>query len=291
LKEHGFFVSIKTRIIKNKADSINQINLKEKNKYSKWTLLLIVTFLVFALSCKKDDASRPINPLNGKTKAVFNQVKKYGTLTDIDANIYKTIVIGTQTWMAENLRVTRYNNGDTINEIMDNSAWISKKFGVYCNYNNTKNIDTISTYGRLYNWYAVNTNMLCPIGWHVPSDDELTTLINYLGGDTIAGAELKEIGTKHWSSPNNRTDNASGFTALPAGLRNGSGNFSSKSVYGTFSNIGNSAYWWSSTRYDPQYDFYGPDAWYRCIGYDSPKVGRINYIDNCGFSIRCIKDN
>jgi len=132
---------------------------------------------------------------------IFNPSLTYGEVSDIDGNYYKTIQIGSQIWMAENLKTTRYNDGSNIPLVTDNTAWSNLTTPGYCWYNNDaatyKNV-----YGALYNWYAVNTGKLCPSGWHVPSEYEWTLLVNYLGGVYAAGGKLKETGTTHWYSPN-----------------------------------------------------------------------------------------
>jgi uncharacterized protein (TIGR02145 family) len=141
------------------------------------------------------------------------------TVKDFEGNVYKTITIGTQTWMADNLRTTKYRNGDAIPEVTDSSAWINLITGAYCNYNNTRNNDTIVSYGRFYNLYAVTDNRnICPTGWHVSTDAEWTTLTDYLGGASVAGDKLKEKGTTHWESPNAGATNEIGFTALPGAI-------------------------------------------------------------------------
>jgi uncharacterized protein (TIGR02145 family) len=180
-------------------------------------LVLFVTLVING--CKKGDYS-PINPYNGKTTAVFNPGLTYGTMTDQDSNVYKTITIGTQTWMAENLRTTKYRDGSSILNITDNRVWTYLTTGAYCNYNNTKSADTIATYGRLYDWYAAtDSRNIAPTGWHVPTVAEWTTLTTYLGGDSVAGGKIKETGTTHWATPNIAATNESGFTALPSGTR------------------------------------------------------------------------
>ena len=203
-------------------------------------LIFIAVVSINFTACKKKPL-KPDNPLNGRTTAVFNPNKTYGTVTDIDGNVYKTIVIGNQTWMAENLRVTHYQNGDTIPNVTDNTTWKDLSTDAYCNYNNTTDLDTIATYGRLYNWYAVNdTRGLAPKGWHVPDINDWLILIDYLGGDTIASKHLKEAGDLHWVRFN-EADNSSGFTALPGGRRYLSKSSSKISLYGD---------WWVSTEYN-----------------------------------------
>jgi uncharacterized protein (TIGR02145 family) len=191
------------------------------------------------------------------------------TVTDIDGNTYKTVVIGTQTWMAENLKTTKYNDDTTIPNVTDSAAWAELTTPAYCWYNN--DVTTYkATYGALYNWYTVNTGNLCPTGWHVPSDTEWTTLTTYLSGESVAGGKLKEIGTSHWSSPNTGASNSSGFTALPGG---GRGTFS------LFQNVGIFGHWWSST-----------DIWYRGLRYDKSSITRNPSIKSYGFSVRCVRD-
>jgi uncharacterized protein (TIGR02145 family) len=161
------------------------------------------------------------------------------TVKDIDGNVYKTITIGTQVWMAQNLKTTKYSNGDLIGTTTPDSLDISMEFEPKYQWAYEGNKPNVAIYGRLYTWYVVNDNRkLCPTGWHVPSDEEWGTLVMYLGGPSIAGGKLKEKGTIHWKSPNNGATNESGFTALPGGYR-GAG--------GTFANIGGGGAWWTST--------------------------------------------
>lgn len=138
------------------------------------------------------------------------------TVTDYDGNVYQTVLIGDQCWMMENLKVTHYRNGDPIPHVTDGVTWGNLTSGAYCNYNNDEG--NVATYGRLYNWYAVDDSRnIAPAGWHVPSDAEWQTLVDYLGGDAVAGGKMKEAGTTHWASPNTGATNESGFTALPGG--------------------------------------------------------------------------
>jgi len=204
---------------------------------------------------------------------VFNPNITYGTMTDIDGNTYKTVTIGTQTWMAENLKVTKYNDGTAIPNVTDETAWSSLTTGAYCNYNNDPS--TAATYGRLYNWYAVNTGKLCPTGWHVPTDAEWETLREYLGGYEVAGGKLKETGTTHWNSPNEGATNASGFTALPGGGRYNDG---------TFDYIGDNGIWWSSTEGSTSYAL----GWY--LNYNNYNLTYNNSSKVDGFSVRCVRD-
>jgi uncharacterized protein (TIGR02145 family) len=134
-----------------------------------------------------------------------------------------------------------------------------------------------NTYGALYNWYTVNSGNLCPTGWHVPTDDEWTTLITYLGGQSVAGGKLKEIGTTHWESPNTGATNGTGFTALPGGYRFRFGNR-------YFHNVGHVGGWWSATESSTD------TAWDRDIPRDGSGVNRDSYNKEYGFSVRCVRD-
>ena len=117
---------------------------------------------------------------------------------DKDGNIYKIVTVGTQVWMAENLKTTKYSNGDQIPNETDSLQWLNLSGGAYCWYNNMASTFK-NNFGALYNWYAVqDSRNLCPTGWHVPSDTEWTILTNYLGGGSAAGGQLKETGTNHW---------------------------------------------------------------------------------------------
>ncbi|HRZ48558.1 MAG TPA: FISUMP domain-containing protein [Bacteroidales bacterium] len=194
--------------------------------------------------------------------------------TDTDGNHYPVVSIGTQTWMAENLKTSRYNNGTAIPVVTDSTAWVSLSTGACCWYNNDS-ATYAATYGSLYNWHAVNNGNLCPTGWHVPTDAEWTVLTDFLGGESVAGGPLKETDTLHWNSPNTGATNSSGFTALPGGYRN-YGN-------GHFNHVGYHGYWWSSSAYLSTY------AWFRRLYYIGSNVTRDFYSKTYGFSVRCIK--
>ncbi len=199
----------------------------------------------------------------------------YCPVTDYDGNTYETVTIGTQTWMAENLKTTHYKDGSVIPNITNNSEWGGLSTGAYGDYNNDP--ANANTYGRLYNWYAaVDSRGVCPEGWHVPTDAEWTVLTDYLGGTTVAGGKLKETGTSHWNSPNTGATNESGFTALPGGYRDLSN--------GNYLDMGSYGYFWSSTAYNSD------SAWYRYLNYYNSNVLRYNYYKHYGFSIRCAGD-
>jgi len=194
-------------------------------------------------------------------------------VTDIDGNVYQTVRIGTQVWMKENLKVSKYRNGNFIQTGLTESQWNSTTSGAYSMYNNDQANNAI--YGKLYNWYAVkDSRELCPTGWHVPSDGEWTILENYLGGQTIAGGKLKSV-SNYWNSPNVESVNSSGFSGIPAG---------DQDYNGAFVNLGVLSFWWSNSQASPN------SAWSRVlrnsVGYSANHEG----IKQTGFSVRCLKD-
>jgi uncharacterized protein (TIGR02145 family) len=201
---------------------------------------------------------------------IFNPDLTYGTMTDVDGNVYKTITIGTQTWMAENLKTTRYRNGEPIPNVT--ATWAGLTTGAYCWFNNDATTYK-ATYGALYNWYAVaDSRNIAPTGWHVPTDAEWTTLTTFLGGESVAGGKLKETGTSHWIVPNSGATNSSGFAALPGG-----------SHYYQNS-VGVNGNWWSITVDDATF------ARGRGLDYYYTNVSFNGYDKKSGFSIRCVKD-
>ena len=192
---------------------------------------------------------------------------------DGDNNYYPAIQIGTQLWMAENLKTTKYIDGATsIPNVTGNDAWINLTSPAYCWYNNDEAAYK-NNYGALYNWYTVSDGNLCPTGWHVPSDPEWSTLVSSLGGNSVAGGILKETGLTHWNSPNLGATNEYGFTALPGGSRGD-----------IFFDIGKYGDWWSSTKSS------FTDAWYWEVGFSNIVVNKDADNIIMGFSIRCIKN-
>jgi len=193
---------------------------------------------------------------------------------DIDGNGYHSVTIGTQTWMVENLKTTKYRTGEAIPNVTDNTAWGGLTTGAWCDYDNLAANGT--KYGHLYNWYAASdARNIAPVGWHVPTDAEWTTLTTYLGGESVAGGKLKEAGTLNWASPNSGATNETGFSALPGGGR---------SYVGPFGSVSTNGGWWSSAEYD------AGNAWYRDVVYGSSYVLRNNYYKQSGFSVRCVRD-
>jgi uncharacterized protein (TIGR02145 family) len=249
--------------------------------FSKHFLIPLLTTLIFFLSCGDD----PTSPQD--------TTHETGTLTDIDGNVYKTIKIGDQWWMAENLKVTHYQNGEAIPNVTDSTQWSNLYSGAYCNYAN--DITHVATYGRLYNWYAVyDSRNIAPSGWHVPTNDEWKQLEMYLGmsqsdADTTGwrgtdeGSKLKETGNAHWNSHNTDATNECGFTALPGGYR-----YFANGFIGGYYGLGLCAYFWSSTKHPTEYSseyFYGRRL---CDGIT--QVYLDGYRKRFGFSIRCMRD-
>lgn len=212
-------------------------------------ILVIILLSTLVISCEKD--------------------KDSGLPRDVDGNLYDTIVIGTQTWFKENLKTTKYKNRDPIYLVTENDKWSTWQIGAYCWYDN--NLDYKDTYGALYNLKAASSNFLCPDGWHVPTKEEWSILIEYLGGSFYAGGKLKETGTIHWISESQGTTNESGFTGLPGGYRDS---------HGIFQDLKKHGYWWMS----------GLNR-VVSVHYSTSSTGEGSLGGIVGYSVRCIKDN
>ncbi len=207
---------------------------------------------------------------------IFNPSLTYGTVADIEGNTYKTIQIGTQIWMAENLKTTKYNDGTAIPNVTGGTEWGSLTSDGYCWYNNDPSTYK-AVYGALYNSYAVNKGNLCPTGWHVPINDEWATLLNF---PNVHGEKLKETGTIHWSVYGGT--NESGFTALPGGVRE----LPSAGYYEGYHILGSNGYYWTSS---PYYSPPGQQGWV-IIDNFTHSVAWANYYKYLGCSVRCLKD-
>jgi uncharacterized protein (TIGR02145 family) len=226
--------------------------------------------------------------ISGKFKGGLNTIVyigDYWMVGDFEkTGIIPNVTIGSQIWSTTNLDVTTYRDGTLIPQVTDPTAWAGLTTGAWCYYNNDPANGT--TYGKLYNWYAVAgihdtdpstpNKVLAPQGWHVPSDNEWTTLTTFLGGEVVAGGKMKELGTSHWTSPNTGASNESGFTGLPGGFRY---------TNNSFLQFGGYAFWWSSSEHD-NVDF----AWYRFLTHDSENAGKYYYNKTFGMSVRLVKD-
>ena len=262
------------------------MNLRiHQNRYS---ILIFISVVSTFYAVNAQDSKPIIKPkpttapkpvvVKPQPKPITTQTdNKYSTVTDIDGNVYKTVKIGNQIWMAENLKTTRYNDGTQIPNVTNSYEWSKLTTGAYCYYDN--NYSNNAIYGKLYNWYAVGTGKLVPKGWHVPTDAEWETLITYLGGEDIAGRKMKS--TKGWETSGDENDssgfngnNSSGFTGLPAGYRS---NYE-------FFGIGYYSFFWSSTEYNPSY------SWRRSLYYDISNAYSYYYFKLYGFSVRCVRD-
>lgn len=252
-------------------------------------------FLILALiisSCSDDNNSSPNNSNNNNGGGGNNSGCSGGpsTVTDIDGNTYNVVTIGNQCWMKENLKVSKYRNGNPIPTNLSNTQWQTTTSGAYAIYGNVPANDSL--YGKLYNWYAVaDPNGLCPTGWHVPTDSEWNILVKNLDpqADTslnssvqspITGGLMKatgdlQAGTGLWEDPNMGATNSSGFTGLPG---------SSRYFDGSFAFVGQWGYWWSSTQYSATF------SRYRGLNFNAAFVNRSYDTKTNGFSVRCVRD-
>jgi uncharacterized protein (TIGR02145 family) len=218
-------------------------------------VLIFVPILILSLSCTKEE--KPPDPV-----------------TDLEGNIYKTVRIGTQVWMAENLRTTKYQDGTDITLITQSNLWNNLTIDGYCWYDNDEP-SFKELYGALYNGYSVVTGKLCPDGWHIPVKQEWLVLREFLGDSLKAGGKMKEAGTTNWQSPNKGADNNSGFTAVAAGIRYFEGTFSSNQSYTSM---------WSASEAGQG------DIWCTSLYFADAILAMHPRSKKYGFSVRCIKD-
>ena len=223
------------------------------NKIDIFPLIVMGLVLILTNSCKKD--------------------KEPAVIKDGDGNVYTSVTIGTQIWIVENLKTTKFNDGSSIPLVPGVNEWQNLITSAYCVGDPDDPVFT-DTYGAYYNWYAVNTGKLCPSGWHVPTDVEWTTLITFLGGEAVAGGKLKEKGTTHWMDPNVEATNETGFSAVGSGFRDS----------GVWSSWHWSSLWWSATEESPGW------VWLRYLNYDTGGAYRSKAFKSFGLSIRCVKD-
>jgi uncharacterized protein (TIGR02145 family) len=199
---------------------------------------------------------------------------KAQTVTDVNGNVYKTVTIGLQVWMAENYRAVSYRDNTPIPKVTVNTQWSSLTTEAYCWYTNDS-VTYSKVYGALYNWKTVESGKLCPTGWHVPTKAEYDTLAAFLGGATIAGGKLKETGTTHWNNPNTGGTNSSGFTGVPGGYRNSAG---------VTDNLGSFGYYWTSTQSSAN------DAYHRLLANSAADLYEQPTSKKNGYSVRCLND-
>ena len=253
--------------------------------------LIALFFSSSMLSCKKN-LTNPNSSLNSYSdtcglnplinfNCIGTPIGKFAEcIKDVDGNVYKTVKIGTQQWMAENLKVSKYNDGSKIINVINSVQWSQLSSGAWVlNYNDEANN---TKYGKLYNWYAVSPTTngdknVCPAGWHVPSKAEWKTLIDYLGGEEIAGGKMKEVDTSSWIKPNTNATNSSLFTALPSSFRSSDGSFNSFGIYSYLSSISEDD---------------SDNIWSCCLNYYNDNVigSYGGFSKKSGISVRCLKD-
>lgn len=242
--------------------------------------ITLIPVLIFLISCRNNPVQSNGKPAistsseNTNPVSVEDTVHEASTVKDIEGNVYNTVKIGKQTWMKENLKTTKFNDGTPIQLVSDGSAWTKTITPSFCWYNNEPQ-SYKDLYGALYNGFAASSSKLCPKLWHVPNDAEWNAVSRFLGGDNIAGGKLKESGYDYWVSPNTAADNTTGFSALPGGLRYNDG---------VFHDFGFSAYFWTSEVVTPG------RLWFRYMDYEYSDLFRFNNVVNIGFSIRCVRD-
>lgn len=238
--------------------------MAKRNRYSTFLYVIIALLILFSPSC--EPTPTPLDPGYTGLKGIIN---------DIEGNSYKTIGIGTQIWMAENLRSTRFNDSTLISNISDSLLWGNLTSSAYCWYNNDTSMRI--PYGALYNWYSINTDKLCPTGWRIPTEEDWTILINRLGGDLVASGKLKVIGTDYWNKPNAGASNSSMFNAVPSGS-SWSGSFSGFGRYCNFATVFEDE--------TSNSNIFNISLWYNraYMVYDSPIT------KTTGVSVRCIKN-
>ncbi len=237
----------------------NTIEMRQNRRTFITLAVSIGVLLTISMGCSKNSDTNPY---------------QFGSVKDYEGNDYSTIAIGSQTWMAENLRSIKLNDGTPIAYVSNNYSWSTQTTPGYSYFSNDS-VTYKKRYGALYNWYTVQTKKICPTGWHVPTDQDWTTLGSSLGIDSIAGGKLKATGTTYWYVPNLYATNSTGFSGIGSGYR---------FYNGSYNNSGYSATWWSATEYTAN------TVWYRFLSYNNGKFGR-TYADKLyGFSIRCLKD-
>ena len=229
--------------------------------------------LLTFVGCEQEDIDTETD-----TASTSSSIEYGEGATDIDGNTYKSVIIGEQEWMAENLRTAKYNDGTSIPNVTNDTVWTFDTTAAWCIYDNDSQYDSI--HGKLYNWYAVETGKLCPTGWHVPTDAEWTVLKDYLTADGHIGSEGKALkATSGWGDGYEGVSGIGtddyGWKGLPGGGRDSNGDFYS---------IGGLGGWWSSSQRLTN------SAWLRGLGYGDGIVARDSANKGDGFSVRCLRD-
>jgi uncharacterized protein (TIGR02145 family) len=238
----------------------------------------LIAILATGLPAQEKPNATPSGATNRPPNAeVATAVSAGPTVTDIDGNVYKTVTIGSQVWMAEDLKTTRYRNGDLIGTTSPATLDIGSEDSPKYQWAYAGDESKVATYGRLYTWFAVTDGRnIAPAGWHVPTDAEWMTLTEHLGGKKVAQGKLKEAGTTHWDSPNTEATNGSGFTAIPGGNR---------WPDGRFLGIGDFTHWWTATEHDAKF------AWRRILVKGAPADNFRGYASKkIGWLVRCVRD-
>jgi uncharacterized protein (TIGR02145 family) len=269
IKTRGYCIDIKSNttidkalFVVNEGNGIGEFN----RKFTKFEANKTYFIRVFAIN---------------ENVVVYGNEVQFTTLNDsfmdpLDGTVYKIVNIGSQIWFSENLRTTKLNDGINIPKVTNKDDWSELTSNGYCVFFNNSD-DFADKYGYLYNWYAVNSGKLCPIGWHVPTIEEWNILFDYLGGADVAGGKLKESGIENWSSPNNGATNEVGFNAIGGGFRYESGLFYGFGDYATF---------WTASEGAPNRPY---AIWISNMGVNVfPNYQYNDY--NRAFNVRCIKN-
>jgi len=226
---------------------------------------ILLSIILILFSCEYPAAPPP----------EIDHTGEIDTIVDIDGNKYKTVGIGTQIWMAQNLKVTKLNDGTEIPEAKVDEEWRTPRTPKFCWYDNDY-LNYQRYYGALYNFYSVSSGLLCPVGWHVPGKSEWKTLANYMGGYGKAAGKLKDYNGNFWLGPNNCVENNFGFAALPGGIRH--------DFNGTFYHLGTDGYWWTASSKD---EF---RAYIVFMQNESMQLSENEARQGDGYSVRCIKN-
>jgi uncharacterized protein (TIGR02145 family) len=240
-------------------------NNKKQDLWNRFKLGVILIALLYAISklVSCDNSDGP-------------SISEGEQITDIQGNLYRTVHIGKQQWMVDNLKTQKFSDNRELHHITNLNLWFSTDQPSYCSYQNEP--DSVGIYGYLYNWHAVNSGKLCPEGWEVPTRGDWMDLVKFLSGPEKAGGKLKDEGTDHWASPNLNATNESKFGLLPGGY-----NFKNPNSFG---NMNANGFWWTAT------EFGDNNAYAYVLFYNNGTIVETSdYIKEQGLSVCCIKKN